>query len=445
MDARALGREPIPGDNPAGFDAKYEPEYVDVSEEIGKLGSATQGGAISWSKIATQGEIILAQKAKDLQIAAYVGIAWQEARGPEGLRDAVNLFLALFETFWETAFPPLAKLRRRTNAFNWWHERASAALQKFGDAPALPSELVESLTDALNRLDQRAEVLMPDASPLRDLLEEVRRLPVAASESPAQAQDAASEPAPAPTSATAAPRAQPVSKQETPAQTIPAKAPASQTAPPEATTVPAQTDDLQAALKAFVSAASHYALLAHRAAPEDPLPWQVLRLALWSKVTALPPATDGQTHIPPPDAERIAGLQRLLEAGKNLDASLAGEDIFAASIFFLDAQRIIATALEGLGEAYAQAQQRVQEETARFVRRLKGVELLTFDGGRPFADQETLDWLASLGETKAPDTIETQAANTKATATVDTAQNDLLAEAERLAAANQLVHRSLIN
>jgi len=434
MDAAALGAKPIPGDNPAGFDAKYEQEYADVSAEIGKLGSAVQGGAVAWAKVAAQGQAILEQKSKDLQIAAYVGIAWQEVHGIEGLRDAVDLFLGLFETFWETAFPPLAKLRRRTNAFDWWHERAYADLQKYGDAPALPADMVAGLAERLSNLDRLAGERMPDAAPLRDMLEAVRRLPIEAAEpvpapespQPLQAEQAPTTPAPQP----ATPPTAPV-----------AAAPAQPQASAQSGTAASSGDDAQAALKDFSSAGSRYALLTHRAVPEDPSAWQILRLALWSKVAALPPSTDRQTHIPPPDAERIAGLRRMLEAGKYLEAALGGEDVFAASLFCLDAQCVIDAALEGLGDAYAEARRRVREETARFVRRLRGVEQLTFDGGMPFADQETRDWLASLQETEGPASAPAPPAATAAAETrpdADNAAAAVAAEAERLAAAHQL-------
>ncbi|MBR5734293.1 MAG: type VI secretion system domain-containing protein, partial [Desulfovibrionaceae bacterium] len=402
MDARALGSSPIQGDSPAGFDAKYEPEYADVSAEIGKLGSATQAGAVNWAVIAEQGQIILEQKSKDLQIAAYVGIAWQKAGGIGGLQDAVHLFLGLLGTFWETAFPPSAKLRRRTNAFDWWHERACADVLNYGDAPALPRDVLDSLTEDLQKLDQLAGELMPDAMPLRDLLEAVRRLPVK----------------------------------------VDAPAPA-----PEQSSTAASEDETKAALKDFAAAASRYAFLLHRAVPEDPLAWQVLRLALWGKVTVLPPAENGQTHIPPPDADRLAALHRMLEAGKYLNAALGGEDLFAASIFCLDAQYLIDAALEGLGGAYAEARQRVREETARFVRRLKGVEQLAFDGGMPFAGQDTLDWLDGIASPArpqpaeafpGPQTADMQKSSDATGNAVPAAADNIMAEAERLAAADQL-------
>ncbi|MCR5563076.1 MAG: type VI secretion system protein TssA, partial [Desulfovibrio sp.] len=437
MDATALGRNPIPGDSPAGFDAKYEEEYAAVSAEIGKLGSATQGGAVSWDKIAAQGQIILEQKSKDLQIAAYVGIAWQEIHGIEGLRSAVDLFLAMLSTFWETAFPPLAKLRRRTNAFDWWHERAYAGLQQYGDAPALPAETLDGLSEALRNLDQLAAERMPDAAPLRDMHEAVRRLPVEAA--PSAPEENPEQPHQATQASTPTPTPQQESVQAPPQPSAAPKQPSPPAQP--ATATPDADDDAQAALKDFAAAAVRYALLAHRSSPDAPLPWQVLRLALWGKVAALPPATEGQTHIPPPDADHLAGLRRMLETGKYREAALGGEDLFSASIFCLDAQYIINAALEGLGDAYAEAGQRVREETARFVQRLKGVENLAFDGGMPFADQNTLDWLASLNETAPPASgAALPAANAvSASQPTDDAATDTAAEAERLAASHQLV------
>jgi type VI secretion system protein VasJ len=454
MDARELGSSPIQGDSPAGFDAKYEPEYADVSAEIGKLGSATQGGAVNWAVIAAQGQIILEQKSKDLQIAAYVGIAWQETRGIEGLRDAVHLFLGLLGTFWETAFPPAAKLRRRTNAFDWWHERACADLQKrlaATDTPALPRDMLDGLAEDLQKLDQLAGELMPDAVPLRDLLEAARRLPVIP-EATAAATQAAVAQAPQAVTQTAVPQdsqAAPTQAEPQPAQSAPTPAqPATPTAasspsPQPQNTVPAQAeppapaasqeDDAKAALKDFAATASRYAFLMHRVAPEDPLAWQVLRLALWSKVTAPPPAENGQTRIPPPDADHLDALRRMLETGKYLNAALEGEDLFATSIFCLDTQYLIHAALEGLGDAYAEARQRVREETARFVRRLKGVEHFAFDGGMPFAGQDTLDWLNSLNEGAAPASSAATPPPPAACAT-----DELMTEAKRLADANQL-------
>ena len=417
MDATTLGTTPIPGEHAAGMDAKYEPEYTEVSEEISKLGSATQGGAVAWTKIAQQGEILLAQKTKDLQIAAYVGIAWQKTEGLAGFHKAVQLYLGLLGTFWETAFPPVNKLRRRTNAFDWWHERALAELEKDGEQTAQPEEMLKQLSEELSSLDQLASELMPDAVPLRELMETVRRLP-AEQENTQQQEETTkvqeAEPAPP------APQAQ-----------APTQAPA-----PALSEQPS-ADDLPTALKAFSESGVRYALLAHRENPEDPLAWQIMRLALWSKVTHLPPADNGQTPIPPPDADRLAGLKKTLATGKYLEAALAAEDLFATAIFCLDLQCIVDKALGELGESYAAARRLVQKETAAFLKRLPGLEQLSFDGGVAFASDETQAWLSSLGTCE-----ESQAKNGEPSQSPQRVSYDalaeLVAEAERLYANKEL-------
>ncbi|MBQ7586200.1 MAG: type VI secretion system ImpA family N-terminal domain-containing protein, partial [Desulfovibrionaceae bacterium] len=189
MDPYALGSTPIPGDQPQGIDAKYDPEYTMVTEEIAKLGSATHGGSIVWATVATQGEMILETKSKDWQIAAYVAVAWQEIEGVAGIYKATQLFQALLENFWETSYPPLNKLRRRTNAFNWWHEYAYAALQKFSQDSELAEELVKKLAESLKNLDKLIGDLWPDATPLHDLQETVSRLRVLAKVEPPKAKE----------------------------------------------------------------------------------------------------------------------------------------------------------------------------------------------------------------------------------------------------------------
>ena len=437
MDVTALGSVPIPGENPAGFDAKYEPEYDAVLAEIDKLSSATQGGPVSWSNIVEQSRIILETKSKDISIAAYMGVALQKIQGLQGFLDAINLFISLFSFCWETAFPPLNRLRKRTNAFEWWHEHAYADIQTLENkiASPLPDAFLHELLDALERLDQLAGELMPDALPLRDLREAVRRLPSLPPE-PAATPKESAEPEPAPPVMETPPvPAQPptAEPQSVSAQTLPvvpvvepepSTPPPSQPSPAAASarleqvaTTPAASssapvapsatlsstplqaepsDDAKAARKEFVDAACKYAFLAHKETPHDPLPWQLLRLALWSKVATLPPSENGQTYLPPPDSVRLKALYNLLESGKPLEAALGAEDLFAASLFCLDAQAIIDEALGCLGPDYAQARERVREETMRFVHRLSGVETLNFTDGTPFACSQTKEWLQSL-------------------------------------------------
>ena len=444
MDSSTLGWTPIPGDNPAGSEAKYEPEYEAVLAEIDKLGSASQGGVISWPVVAEKAEALLANKSKDLLIAAYLGVAWQEIRGAEGLRDALTLFSGLFANFWESAFPPLARLRRRTNAFDWWHERALALLQNPDkNTQPLPAAFLNELEEQLNELDRLSGDLMPDALPLRDMYEHLRRLPVLPEEKPpdpaptppaaeVEAQEAPQTPPPEPAAPAPIPEAVPQSAPPSPPQATPSPAPA-----------PVSPDEeFAASRKDFIEAARRYALLAHRVDACDPEPWQLVRMALWAKIQALPPADKGQTMLPPPDAMRLSALHSLLDAGKPLEAALEGEDFFPAALFCLDLQHLIDRALDALGPEYAEARNRVRGECGRFLRRLSGVETLTFSDGTPFAGPETQTWLQTLAEPAfAPPFPGQQAGAVSAPVSVGGSasnETDLLAQAEELFQKKQL-------
>ena len=466
MDAVALGSKPIPGESPAGFDAKFEPEYEAVLSEINKLGSATQTEPISWARVEDQAGSILAGKSKDLLMAAYLGVALQKMHGLQGLCDAMNLFSALFASFWETAFPPLNRLRRRTNAFEWWHERAYAEVQALDDSlPPLPDAFFHELLDSLDRLDQLAGELMPDALPLRDLREAIRRLPAqppqpAPQPSPSEAgkslpddpvgEDASSEKSEQ--NAAAAPLGEEPSSPApdvSPEKNAEPEKPVSPPAPVpsssvEATLQPsaqpaassaATSDDVREARRAFVDASCRYAFLAHKNSAQDPQPWQILRIALWGGVAALPLSENGQTYLPAPDAVRLEALHNLLNSGKLVEAALGAEDLFASSMFCLDAQELIDEALERLGADFASAREVVREETRRFVRRLEGVEALSFTDGTPFASDKTKAWLQTLAQRSSsgghvPD--DGALPSSGAAAVSDDAVSGVMAEAERL-------------
>ena len=453
----ALGREAIPGDNPAGIDAKYEADYGELSAEIAKLSSVTQAGAVNWSLVAERGERILAELSKDLQIAAYVGIAWQELRGLEGLNDAVQLLFDLYSTFWEQSYPPLTRLRRRTNAFDWWHERALAGLEKSAEGPACAVGLSESLLEGLSKLDTLSAELLPDANPLRDMLEAVRHLPLETVQEsvPDKGAEHSQEKVPQDSSKVSSEESKNVQVAQASVQAPPQPKPekvaaeearSSQREAPKSVqhAVTAESDtavdanELSSACKDFQNAAIHYAFLAHRASFEDPVPWQLLRIALWSKVTKLPPASNGETHVPPVDEDRLDGLRRLLEAGKYLEAARGAEDLFSSSIFCLDVQYIAYTALKGLGTPYENARSRLEEECRRLLERLPGLEDLAFDGGRPFADEVTRDWLATLKEASSGIVRQSLAAEVSATSSADASSANVLAQAGELAAQGEI-------
>lgn len=385
MDITALAASPVSESSPAGADAKYEPEYEALTAEIGKLSSVSQSSPISWQAVADNGAVILAQKSKDISVAAYMAVALIHTDGAQGFLDGVKLLRGICENFWDDAFPPKAKLRRRLNAYEWWHERALEQLRKEGQPP-VSAALSAEMTEAVGELDSLIGGLMDDAQPLRDIKEAIRAIPLLPEEKPKEPEPQAA-PAPEPPHEEPAPQPQ-VQAAPEPPRPAPSPSPAPQAA---------QTGDTAAALSAFVEAARNYAYALRAEDPANYLAWQLPRVALWGKIAALPPDDGtGQTMVPPPDMDRVEAAERLL-AGKNwLKAATAADDLFQSYPLCIDLQRIADEALANLGPSFAAARARLRAETAAFVGRLPGLTALSYDGGVPFVSPATRAWLDEL-------------------------------------------------
>ncbi|MDR3176371.1 MAG: type VI secretion system protein TssA [Desulfovibrio sp.] len=366
-----LGTTPVPGETPAGEDARYEPEYAAVLEEIEKLSFSGQGAAVSWPAIEKNAALILSEKSKDLQIASYLGVALWQNRGLEGLSDGVRVLAGFLETFWETGWPSLKRLRARVNAIDWWHERTSGFLQDAaGRMLPITGELQKNLLDQLARLDDLVSSLMPDASSLRDLTAAVRRLSVVREAHDGQ------------------PLAQETATRETPAGDA-APPPASRQ--PPAPPAVAESDDPAVLRRHFVAAGLAYLAAARRDEPGNASLWQLSRLIIWGGITSLPVASeDGQTLLTAPDMDALAQTRRKLSTGNALEAAFEAEDFFATAPFCLDAQEIAHSALASLGPQFVDAASRVAEESVRFLSRLPGLDKLSFVDGTPFASPETI-------------------------------------------------------
>ncbi|NOJ85739.1 type VI secretion system protein TssA, partial [Myxococcus xanthus] len=159
---------------------------------------------------------------------------------------------------------------------------------------------------------------------------------------------------------------------------------------PDLSSVEAITDFLRTVGGALLGAAGAL----RRASPEDPLSYRLNRMGLWLHLTQ-PPAADGsgRTQIHPlPDLLRTK--LETLEQNQRWDELLdESESALARHRFTLTLHRYSATALEGLGAAYAGARSALVQELATQLRRMTGVEMLISTLGTPLTDDATQDWL----------------------------------------------------
>jgi type VI secretion system protein ImpA len=104
---------PIPGPNPAGEYLRYDPVYDRIKEARREDLDVPQGGwqtalkTADWPLVAKLTSEVLATRSKDLQLAAWLVEAAMKRDGVAGLRDGLVVLRGLLEEFWDHLHPEL--------------------------------------------------------------------------------------------------------------------------------------------------------------------------------------------------------------------------------------------------------------------------------------------------------------------------------------------------
>ncbi len=380
MNPVDAAKTPVPGGNPAGSDIRLDPLFDQLQDELTITPSSDSQRTTNWNNVVELSTGILEAKSKDLLVAGYLAFGLLHKKGiPEGLLEGVTVISEIMDNFWGDLFPPLKRMRGRTQALAWWFNKTVEYLRTLEPEPMDP-EIQTALADKVDRLYTMVSDKCPDAPSLRTLLEIVRSFPVIETAKP--------EPD--------APAAVVDNPEPQPARPQPSVQPAASAAP----AIIATTDDINRLLN-DVNEKQYKMIdfmLAMAPLPTEDLSWYRLNLLLaWFDIRKLPPATDGKTLIPPPDP----GIRTSLEAMKSVSNWAGTIKSACFSIrrypFWLDMNRYAINALNGLGSQYSEAVKAIENDTAFFIQRIKGIESCTFSDGTPFANQDTLAWLGGLG------------------------------------------------
>ena len=380
MELAELGKQPIPGANPVGEDARFEPEFEELDGELGKLSSPTASGAVDWAKVISLSTKILAEKSKNLTVATYLCIGLMQTEKLSGLAGGVHVLRDLLENFWETMYPPVKRMRGRVNAFAWWHERIDARMPDF-TAETWPKEKKETFAGDLAFIDSFLAEKTEDAPILRGMNDRIAGL-------------IEIEPEPSPEPAEAAP---PVAGAEAPVGAPPAK-PGAKPAPASAPAPSSEgaDGDGDKLLRQGFDILGRASTLLLKKEPLSIVPFRLNRIIIWLPVQNLPPATEGKTMIPPPEEQVISSLRSLYQSGNWRELMLTAEGLVRQYLFWFDLSRYVAESLDQL--RYSAIGETVARETAGFVKRLPGIEKMAFSDGAPFADDETKEWLKAAAQ-----------------------------------------------
>ena len=366
-------RAPIPGGAPAGIDMKYEDLFQTLKAEVDLLGSAT--GDVDFDKIVELATQILSEMSKDITVTSYLILGLTRTAGYAGIAEGLAAVRSVTQNFWEDAFPPLRRMRGRQAALQFVAERTSAWIQ---ENKATPSDR-EALTHAQNEAEALqafvTEAMGEDAPAfsglVRELREQLRRLPK-----------------PKPPEPDSPPTQQPT------ADAASTGAPASSPAPSAPPSVSGGGSATFSTPSEAESVVMKVATFLQEQDPYDATAFALRRAVRWNGIDTPPPPG----VIPPPPGHRRDALAGMLAAANHPLLVEQGEGAFpqAPYHFWLDLQRLLATALKALGPPAAAALNTVESTTAALAKRFPSLPSLTFQDGTPFADPMTIAWLDEL-------------------------------------------------
>jgi type VI secretion system protein ImpA len=129
---------PISEENPAGENLRYSGIYDEIAEARRSDDALVQGDWQTELKTADYRTVIqsatdaLTNKAKDLQIAAWLSESLVMQHGFLGLRDGLILMTRLEEQFWDTLHPEIDEgdMEGRANAISWMDAQTAFAIKK---------------------------------------------------------------------------------------------------------------------------------------------------------------------------------------------------------------------------------------------------------------------------------------------------------------------------
>ena len=361
-DYLKLGSEPVSPQAPAGEPVDFDDRLEQLKIEIRKLESVNQN-PVNWGTVVELSSELL-KKSKTFSLGPYLALGLLETKGYAGLATGLELCRDLIKNFWDTGFPPPARIKGRAEPFAWLSERGGRGVERMKGNPA-DAEAVKKAQANLEELSSLLQEKLAGSNPgLGDL---TRALSSRSSQLEKKS-------APAAVSSTAAPSSE------------------GGTAFPSEITTPEQADET---FPAVCETGFQIAGAWRAADPTDPRPYHLARGLVWAQIADLLPAEDGLTQLPgPPDHVKEAWENLFSE--KNFDELLeAAENYFGQSIFWLDLQRYVVKSMDGLGAEYARARFAVVGELKGLLGRLPGLMDLKFSDELPFASDETKKWLAA--------------------------------------------------
>lgn len=355
-----IGKDPIPGDNPAGESIQFDPEYEGLRNEVQKLESVTQE-PVNWQMIVDTGAELLAKRGKNMLVACYVALGLLEQKDYAGLSTGLTILKEMLETYWDTLEPPLKRKRGRIEAINWLAERGGKVAEERKPVTD-EKEPLEASARLVKEIGTFLASKLENDAPGFGELQRVLEQHIKDFEAAARAAEAAK------------------------------KAAAARAAAGEVDELNTVEDARKVLARIRVTTKQVCDFL-RKTDSADPAPYRLIRAITWGQQRELPPNTAGATQIPAPAPEITARLNDLVSKKEWTNLVENAENAFGPSIFWLDLHRWSVQGLIGLGPTHEAAADAVMIELANLMTRLPELPTLKFANGAPFASGETQMWI----------------------------------------------------
>lgn len=435
---------PIAGPSPAGADLRYDPLYDKIKEARREEDIIPSGGydrprkVADWPAVIKLASEAIATKTKDLQLVAWLTEALLRKEGYAGFAAGFTLARGIVTQFWDGLFPEIedGDLELRATPLDWMGSRLdfvikSVPINKSGhtfwnlkEAPSIPTEKdAEKDKDKANLRkkaleDGKVSVDMFDkgfdATPkvwLRQLAGDISAALAAVEALEAVCQEKFGDSGPSFRGS----KDSLTEVQHTVQQLIERKlltdpdpvAPVASEAAADAggeggaggesgATGPlaAEPVDRNDAAGRVLGAARFL----RKTEPTSPVSYLMLRALRWGELRAEAPTPDPRLLDAPPAHVRTQlktllldqDFAQLLEVAETIMGSKAGRG-------WLDLQRYVLNALDGLGSDYTQAAQAIRRELKALLTEIPTLHEMTLMDDLPTAGPATVQWLTAEG------------------------------------------------
>ena len=154
---------PISEETPCGENVRWDPVYDEIrkarqEESRDALSEGGDAAQANWPLVVQKATEVLAQRSKDLMIAAHLEEGLSQTNGFAGVRDGFKLINGLIETFWDALFPQIdgEDLEPRAAPIVWLAEadrgsRLPNRIREIGLTPRSGDAVVHSLAFSKSR------------------------------------------------------------------------------------------------------------------------------------------------------------------------------------------------------------------------------------------------------------------------------------------------------